>query len=277
MLWKERLALIKIKLPAVSDAVALTKMGKRAELVQWKSGINDAYIKYLNLSGMASKLTAIGLDANARARMETCYRDETIIDGLDWIGTVRDAKHMSACPMCGGFSKGTLEHVLPKADYPEFYVFSANLVPSCQVCNGKRSNTASLAGLLHPYFDAFLSNSLLETDIGQPFEAPKFYPKTILPLALSPDALSRLENHINRSINLDEFESYAEGRWRFVKVRAKRFRSLKALTADINSNSEDYEEANGRNNWEGAFWRGLKRSETAMQWLFKNRNNEPLA
>ncbi|WP_322053233.1 hypothetical protein [Paraburkholderia bannensis] len=271
--------MIKIQLPLpVSDAVALSKMRKRTELSNWVDQLNSAYLLYLTSFGSATKLAAnkVGLDATASGRMETCYRDETILDGLDWISTVRAAKHISACPMCGGFSKGTLEHVLPKADFPEFYVFSANLVPSCQVCNGKRSNTASAAGILHPYFDAFLAGSILETQIIPPFEAPSFAPKAICFFALSDETISRLVNHTTRSINVDEFSSYAEGRWRYIRERAKRFKSKKALTTDISDTSVDYEKANGCNNWEGAFWRGLKASPSAIQWLFANRNNASL-
>jgi len=42
------------------------------------------------------------------------------------------------CPRCGGSRPGTLDHHLPKSDYPEFAVYPKNLLACCQECNGKK-------------------------------------------------------------------------------------------------------------------------------------------
>jgi len=61
------------------------------------------------------------------------------------------------CPFCGGIGQpNTLDHYLPKANYPVFSVHPANLIPSCRDCNtGKNNDIALEAGqqILHPYFD----------------------------------------------------------------------------------------------------------------------------
>ena len=61
------------------------------------------------------------------------------------------------CPFCGGIGRPkTLDHYLPKANYPVFSVHPANLVPSCRDCNTGKGNAIILeAGkqVLHPYFD----------------------------------------------------------------------------------------------------------------------------
>lgn len=61
------------------------------------------------------------------------------------------------CPFCGGIGRvRSLDHYLPKANFPEFSVFPANLVPACKECNEDKSNTvAQNIGdqVLHPYFD----------------------------------------------------------------------------------------------------------------------------
>jgi len=61
------------------------------------------------------------------------------------------------CPFCGGIGQPfTLDHYLPKANYPQFSVLPMNLVPSCRDCNtGKGTGIALASGqqVLHPYFE----------------------------------------------------------------------------------------------------------------------------
>ena len=61
------------------------------------------------------------------------------------------------CPFCGGIGRPkSLDHYLPKANYPQFSVFPHNLVPACRDCNtGKSNSLATNANeqVLHPYFD----------------------------------------------------------------------------------------------------------------------------
>ncbi len=62
------------------------------------------------------------------------------------------------CPFCGGIGQtSTLDHFLPKANFPLFSVLPSNLVPCCKDCNtGKSSSFGTQAHEqpLHPYFDA---------------------------------------------------------------------------------------------------------------------------
>lgn len=61
------------------------------------------------------------------------------------------------CPFCGGIGRPkSLDHYLPKANYPQYAVLPQNLVPCCRDCNTEKSN--SLAAVedeqaIHPYFD----------------------------------------------------------------------------------------------------------------------------
>lgn len=61
------------------------------------------------------------------------------------------------CPFCGDIGQvRTLDHYLPKANFPLYSVLPANLVPCCRDCNTDKLNVFSLiAGdqSLHPYLD----------------------------------------------------------------------------------------------------------------------------
>ncbi|WP_151717108.1 HNH endonuclease [Acinetobacter sp. TUM15071] len=58
------------------------------------------------------------------------------------------------CQYCTINSVNTLDHIMPKNDYPEFCVHPKNLVPACSQCNGKKSTkwmTNGVFEFLNPY------------------------------------------------------------------------------------------------------------------------------
>ncbi len=61
------------------------------------------------------------------------------------------------CPYCGGIGHtSTLDHYLPKANYPQFSVLPINLLPCCKDCNTGKGNLVATAvedQSLHPYFE----------------------------------------------------------------------------------------------------------------------------
>ncbi|AZC17939.1 HNH endonuclease [Pseudomonas sp. CMR5c] len=61
------------------------------------------------------------------------------------------------CPFCGGIGRPkSLDHYLPKANYPQYAVLPQNLVPCCRDCNTEKSNALAVAEddqAIHPYFD----------------------------------------------------------------------------------------------------------------------------
>lgn len=61
------------------------------------------------------------------------------------------------CPFCGDIGHArTLDHFVPKANFPLYSVVPGNLVPCCRDCNSEKLNSfsASKGGQpLHPYFD----------------------------------------------------------------------------------------------------------------------------
>ncbi|MBD8663025.1 HNH endonuclease [Rhizobium sp. CFBP 8752] len=61
------------------------------------------------------------------------------------------------CPLCGGIGHvRTLDHYLPKANFPLYSVMPGNLVPCCRDCNSEKLNSFAsehCQQTLHPYFD----------------------------------------------------------------------------------------------------------------------------
>lgn len=60
------------------------------------------------------------------------------------------------CPLCAHRDVSTLDHYLPKANYPRLSVIPINLIPACKDCNTGKLNaypTTPQEETIHPYFD----------------------------------------------------------------------------------------------------------------------------
>ncbi len=69
---------------------------------------------------------------------------------------IKSLPKYDTCPFCDHRDVSTLDHILPKAEYPSLAVTPLNLVGSCMECNkSKLTLVPSTAGeaILHPYFD----------------------------------------------------------------------------------------------------------------------------
>lgn len=85
----------------------------------------------------------------------------------------------SICPFCGFNIVSTLDHYLPKSNFPAFSVLPYNLIACCSDCNKmKSSNYAALEKeqTLHPYYDhKFFNKRWLFASVVQDPLNIKFY------------------------------------------------------------------------------------------------------
>lgn len=70
-------------------------------------------------------------------------------------------QHRQSCPYCGLDKSRTIDHYLPKSEFPEFSIYPSNLIPCCGHCNLKKSDNWLEAGkrkYINLYFDDIPSN-----------------------------------------------------------------------------------------------------------------------
>lgn len=67
------------------------------------------------------------------------------------------------CPFCTIGEVHTVDHFLPKADYPRLSVLPINLIPACSYCNSQKGGAINL--FFHPYFDIFDKTELLVVEV----------------------------------------------------------------------------------------------------------------
>ena len=74
------------------------------------------------------------------------------------------------CPFCAHRDVSTLDHYLPKTQYPRLSVVPINLVPACNDCNKGKSisyPTTSQQETLHPYYDDIEQDLWLTMTVNQ--------------------------------------------------------------------------------------------------------------
>jgi hypothetical protein len=73
------------------------------------------------------------------------------------------------CPLCAHRTVTTIDHYLPKTEYPRLSVVPINLVPSCSDCNKVKLTSyprASSEEPLHPYYDDIEEHLWLEATVN---------------------------------------------------------------------------------------------------------------
>lgn len=164
----------------VDDLIAERQGGKNANsfnkiAVQWKTKVQE----YINHGGSPEFIQPWNITSPAKKTLLNLYNSPApgSVQGI-MLKALR--KHnLVLCPACGEAGKpNTLDHYLPKGTYPHFAVTPANLFPMCDACQGekleKTGDAANPRFFLHPYFDAFLDQTLFVLRIIPPFNTPSF-------------------------------------------------------------------------------------------------------
>ncbi|MDP1598732.1 hypothetical protein [Phenylobacterium sp.] len=94
------------------------------------------------------------------------------------LATLRDHE-LDLCPACGSPTvPETLDHYLPKGKYPHFAVTPFNLTPMCDPCQRRKSEKTgdhlTPRFFIHPYFDTFSIDQIVQLRIAPPFATPTF-------------------------------------------------------------------------------------------------------
>lgn len=168
-------------LPIVDDLLELQKLANRDTLGSYPAlmhayiVIREQYNIFLQHGGDPWQVSPVQIDQALKTSIKGHYNSPPT-DCLEFIPDLRYKFSPLLCLMCGGTGMGTLDHYLPKDIYPEFSIFSANLVPACN-CNSLRRTThkgnASPERVIHPYFDQFVTGRLYQAKFDGDFETPQ--------------------------------------------------------------------------------------------------------
>lgn len=260
---------------AALDALALNKRLKcYPQFAALVPAIKGGYGQYVAASGDAHNVANVALPDPIVAQLKALY--ESPSKELPHIDRIREENDANCCPMCGSFHSGTLDHLLPKADYPVFAIFGRNLVPACK-CNSKRTEQLTGAAderILHPYFDDVLRERLFVARFEELGLAPRI---TLRPLlALGHPQAAAVRFHMTNVVERTSILRYLRTSWTNVLRRpslaaaelrvtpASRQALADIITTELHRQDDTF---GSRNNWRSVFLAGLLDNQT-LDWLF---------
>lgn len=150
------------------------RLGSYPLLANYFPLINALYIQYTEFKGDPWLIEPCHMTSELKTSMRSHYKSE-IKERLSFLSHFRNELSPRICLMCGGYGAGTLDHYLPKEEYPEYSIFSKNLVPACS-CNSRRKEVVkgkdSRQRIIHPYYDDFSDARLYKVVFSGSLEAP---------------------------------------------------------------------------------------------------------
>jgi hypothetical protein len=250
----------------------------RAHIAAVSTGIGRQYDLYDRSGGDPFVVKQMALPPQVVNLLAAWYSNPPA--DISHISEYRNKASPSVCPMCGSPHTSTLDHFLPKSVYPEFHVYSRNLVPACS-CNAKRSTTyiGVQAGErpLHPYYDRVLQSRLVRARLHPPFRAPRISIK----ICLLPRGRARaLRFHVAQILARTNVLNWIGERW---IAHLRRPHEILGLSKRIVTKGEvaqaidaalDREDAvfETPNNWTSMFYAGVKANSRAIAFLHEHVN-----
>ncbi len=276
----------KLTPPDVNDNDLVQTLSTNSQLSSFPDLTNNLpslirqYSDYVQVHGNPWQIATLGFSSQLNEALIKHYSMPPKI--LGFIKKLRDTGSPDVCPMCGSFGTGTLDHFLPKSDYPELAIFSRNLVPACS-CNTKRGSvvkgTTSSEHVLHPYFENVLNQRLMTSLFEGDFDYPT------VKIEICRDVTNQrqaIEFHIEGIVKQNNIICWLETRWASLRRRPKAVISTLPKTrsitcADANQAVKEFlddkdEEYKTPNNWLSVFLHGLINSPNAIDWLVNQHN-----
>ena len=210
----------RLTLPAQPDAEILDALSQNHRLGSYPFLLNQLdemkqrYVDYANVGGDPWTVgDALDIPEELVAAMKRHY--ETPPQALPFLSELRERGSPDVCSMCGSSKTGTLDHFLPKDDFPEFAIYAPNLVPACD-CNTKRRTNykGGLVGerALHPYFDEILTKRLAFVRLSGNLTSPLVDIAAIDDGVSAEQALS-LQFHISSVLTASSLVVWASAKW----------------------------------------------------------------
>ncbi|NOI76979.1 hypothetical protein F0224_14915 [Vibrio coralliilyticus] len=268
-----------------TEASENSSMGSYPFLQEQLEDVTGAYDNYVALSGNALRVSPINITDDLASALKVHYTSEPKC--FSFIPTLRKSSRR-VCPMCGSLGTGTLDHLLPQALYPEFAVFSKNLVPACD-CNSKRkevvtgvcTETGNPVRVLHPYFDDCLSERQIYFSIVPDPEYPlaRFELRYINPTSPQYDSI---RFHVEKVVVPSGICDGMDDMWssladypsdKIHTIPSNTPISLDKLnTALFDALGRHDREKTTPNNWESIFVYSIIESESAKEWIVQKHN-----
>ncbi|MFT4276634.1 MAG: hypothetical protein QM576_09780 [Rhodopseudomonas sp.] len=250
----------------VFDEITAAKRGqRRARLIAARPAVLEAYERYDDAAPEVGDLARAALTALQREALNHAFNVETA-PMTEMRGSILKRISVARCPFCGISESSTLDHYLPKEQYPEFSVFSPNLVPCCSPCNTRKrdkilDDDTDVRLFVHPHFDQIPTTLFLTVDIDLQVGAIGLRFRVIRPAGMAVATFQHLRSHFRLLDLADRYRRMAlehlGGQYRPLKRAYGPGEDTARVSSELTLAAEDFEERYGENYWLAVLYRAL--------------------
>lgn len=258
--------LLNVDATDVFDEVAAAKHQPRRRLMQSaRREILVAYQSYEDVAPEVGELDNAPLTDQQKDAMRHAYSVEaepmTTLRG-DLLKRVSVAR----CPFCGISESSTLDHYLPKEQYPEFSIFPKNLVPSCALCNTRKRDRILDAGtnvrmFLHPCYDPIPDAAFLTVRVRMKENGLILAYRLNRPAGMALQTFQHLTSHFNELDLADRYRKmgleHLGGLYPALRRAYGPGEDANRVAEKLVEGAEDFEEVSGPNYWLAKLYRAL--------------------
>lgn len=264
----------KVPLPSINDEVTYDRISDaknircKRSLKRIRKKVFPAYLTYVSVAPSVDGITPVKTTALQRSSLIHAYESATA-PMKELRRELTDPVVLAVCPFCGIGESSTLDHYLPKELYPEFSIFSKNLVPSCGSCNTRKSTLVvdkdtSVRCFLHPYYDVIPKSRFVSLDLVIGKDAIALRYKMVHPSGMSSQVFDHLSSHFKRLQIADRCRKMSLFHLRDRRKAFARFFSkggAARVSLELNDDAADLEEESGPNHWQALLYRSLADSK----------------
>lgn len=258
--------LLAVDAGVVFDAIATAKhASRRARMRAARARVLEAYEAYEHATPEVGDLEEAALTDNQKEAMRHAFTVETA-PMTELRGNLLKRVSVARCPFCGISESSTLDHYLPKEQYPEFSVFPKNLVPSCAVCNTRKRDRILDEGtdvrlFLHPCFDAIPDLAFLTVRTRMEEDALVLSYRLTRPAGMTVRTFEHLKSHFGLLGLADRYRlmglEHLGGQYPALRRAYGPDEDVERVAEKLIEGAQDFEETLGPNYWLAKLYRAL--------------------
>lgn len=258
--------LLAINAMDVFDQIAATKrQPRRGRMQAARQEVLAAYQGYEDVAPEVGGLEGALLTDPQKEAMRHAFTVETQ-PMTELRGDLLKRISVARCPFCGISESSTLDHYLPKEQYPEFSIFPKNLVPSCAVCNTRKRDRILDEGtnvrmFLHPCYDVIPDMAFLTVRARMEADALILSYHLTRPAGMPQHTFKHLRSHFNELNLADRYRrmglEHLGGQYPALRRAYGAIEDAERVAEKLVEGANDFEEVSGPNHWLAKLYRAL--------------------
>ena len=149
----------------------ICELGNRGRMLGMETYVFKRYDLYMkNKKNLECIEQEDSLDDKNKSIIQEAYKSSVLFDEAKQKILANMPRAIKGkCPFCMISEPNTFEHYLPESKYPEYIIFTPNIVPCCSQCNTNKGDTFSINGkrqFIHFYFDDIPDKQFLYADVN---------------------------------------------------------------------------------------------------------------